>query len=631
MRKLIARAVLLLSIVCVCIPVSAAVVSTKEPTARQTVYVAGNPDLYPLEYYDAAAEKYDGILPRFYEQISAGTGIDFSYVSAGTENRQKALAEDFQVELVSAYHQGEVTPEKEILLFTYDKEGSAQKICIGFTKIADPELVREVEEALTTANKDMWLSAAMSMEGKTRPEYLVPGLMIAVGVLALVLIVVFVCMIIKHRKQKKQDRTKMVDGLTGIGNLQYFEDCYVHHISQEMRPLYYVGYIAIDIDKTQTYFGKQEAEELQRYGADILTNKMGTNDFVARINDGVFAVCFMCPDPDRALTTAAEFVNSLNAYDKKREKSWMQESDLRFRCGVYPLDRQNIPVETVLFNARQGYLYAANTKQDICLCSRDILDKVTVRSRLQSKIAEAMEKQEFRVYLQFMYDTGDNCLGGAEVLSRWHSPEGMLSPGDYIEDMKAAGMVDSLDLYMFEKTCQLLRDWKGTDLENVQLSCNFTRTTLSEPDFVSRFEAAISKYDFDRGNLLVEMTEEALKSENALAYKNVQTIKKQGCKIALDDFGSGYTSFSDLCDYPVDVIKIDKYITEKAAGNRGMAVLISIVRMAHALGIKVICKGVDTPEQSKRAQDAGCDYLQGHLYAHALPLENALDFYRNKQ
>ena len=79
------------------------------------------------------------------------------------------------------------------------------------------------------------------------------------------------------------------------------------------------------------------------------------------------------------------------------------------------------------------------------------------------------------------------------------------------------------------------------------------------------------------------------------------------------------------------MIKIDKYITEKAAGNRGMAVLISIVRMAHALGIKVICKGVDTTEESKRAQDAGCDYLQGHLYAHALPLENALDFYRDKQ
>lgn len=627
MRKLIARAVLLLSIVCVCIPVSAAVVSTKEPTARQTVYVAGNPDLYPLEYYDAAAEKYDGILPRFYEQISAGTGIDFSYVSAGTENRQKALAEDFQVELVSAYHQGEVTLSKEIPLFSYDKEGNTQKICIGFTKIADPDLVRAVEEALAAADKNTWLSAAMAMEGKSRPDYLVPGLMIAVGVLVLVLVVVLACIIIQNCNHKKRDRRKMIDGLTGIGNLQYFEDCYTHHISQEMRPLYYIGYVAVENEKVETYFGKSESDELQRYGAKTLTEKMGPNDFVARINNGVFAVCFMCPDPDRALTTAAEFVNSLNAYDKK----WVKESNLRFRCGIYPLDRQNIPVETVIFNARQGYLYAVNTKQDVCLCSRDVLDRVTLRSRLQRKIAEAMEKEEFRVYLQFMYDTEGNCLRGAEVLSRWHSPEGMLTPGDYIGDMKDAGMIDSLDLRMFEKTCQLLSSWKGTDLENMRLSCNFTRTTLSERDFVSRFEEAISKYDFDRGNLLVEITEEALTSENTLAYKNVQAIKKQGCKIALDDFGSSYTAFSDLCDYPVDVIKIDKYITEKAVSNRGMAVLMSIVRMAHALGIEVICKGVDTQEENKRALDAGCDYLQGHLYAHALPLENALAFYKDKQ
>ena len=115
----------------------------------------------------------------------------------------------------------------------------------------------------------------------------------------------------------------------------------------------------------------------------------------------------------------------------------------------------------------------------------------------------------------------------------------------------------------------------------------------------------------------------------SVAYKNILGIKKYGCRIALDDFGSGYTSFSDLCDYPIDVIKIDKHIVEKSKSDRGNAVLIGIVRMAHNLGITVLCEGIENEGESQKATDAGCDYIQGFLYSRVLPIENALDFYKN--
>ena len=90
------------------------------------------------------------------------------------------------------------------------------------------------------------------------------------------------------------------------------------------------------------------------------------------------------------------------------------------------------------------------------------------------------------------------------MLSRWHSlEEGVLSPANYIEDMKLAGMIDKLDFYIFENTCKMLADWKNTDFKKLYLSCNFTRTTLSHPTFLEEFEEALSKYDFDRKNLLI--------------------------------------------------------------------------------------------------------------------------------
>ena len=628
MKKLIVSAILLLSVLFACVPVSAEVISTREPTAADAVYIAGNPDMYPLEFYNEKTKCYEGILPKIYEQISQQTGIDFSYISADSKDRQKELCENFQVEIASAHHQGEISLSKEIELFSYDKDGKKQTVCIGFTKIINPDIEIAVEKAIQSADKNMWMSAAMWLENGSKSVGIIPWLIIAIGVLAVALISVIVYIVIKRRRSHAQNQTKMIDALTGIGNLSYFEDCYSHHIQSSVRSLYYVAYIAIDIEKIETYFGVPESEELQRYAASTITEILKDNDFVSRIDNGVFACCFMCPDTQRAMESMTELVRNLNAYNE----SFAKDNSVMFRCGVYPLDKENLPCETVIYNARQGYLFAVNENKDICFCDNNILNRVSLKSRLQKKISKALEKEEFHIYLQFIFDTKRGKLCGAEVLSRWHSlEEGVLSPANYIEDMKLAGMIDKLDFYIFEKTCKMLNDWKNTDFKKLYLSCNFTRTTLSQPKFLEEFEEVISRYNFNINNLLIELTEDSLVSDSSVAYKNILGIKKLGCRITLDDFGSGYTSFSDLCDYPIDIIKIDRHIVTKSATNRGNAVLIGIIHMAHTLGIDVLCEGIESESENKKVLDAECDYIQGFLYSRVLPIENAMDFYKNKQ
>ena len=628
MKRLIVSVIFLLSVLFACIPVSAEVMSTREPTAADTIYIAGNPNMYPLEFYNEKTECYEGILPKIYEQISEQTGIDFSYVSADSKDRQKELCENFQVEIASAHHKGDISLSKEIELFSYDKDGKKQTVCIGFTKIMNPDMAAAVETAVQSADKTVWMSAAMQLEDKAQSAKIIPWLIIAISVLVLALITMFVYIIVKRHRNHAQNQTKMTDALTGIGNLSYFEECYSHHISSAMRSLYYVAYIAIDIEKIETYFGLPESEELQRYAAATMTGILKDNDFASRIDNGVFACCFMCPDTQRAIESMTELIRNLNSYNG----SFSKDNGVLFRGGVYPLDKQNLPTETVIYNARQGYLLAVNEDKDVCLCDKNTLNRVSIKSRLQKKISKALENEEFQIYLQFVFDTKKKNLCGAEVLSRWHSlEEGVLSPENYIEDMKLAGMIDKLDFYIFEKTCKMLADWKNTDFKKLYLSCNFTRTTLSQPTFLEEFEEALSKYDFDRKNLLIELTEDALVSDSSVAYKNILGIKKIGCGIALDDFGTGYTSFSDLCDYPIDVIKIDRHIVAKSVSHRGNAVLIGIIRMAHDLGISVLCEGIENEVENQKVTDAECDYIQGFLYSRVLPIENALEFYKNKQ
>ena len=608
-------------------PAFCAIDSTKESTAEDAVYIAGNADLYPLEYYNNKTKRYEGILPEIYAVISEQTGIEFSYVAANGEDRQKQLAENYQVEIVSAYNKGDITTSKEIELFSYQKDGVSETVCIGFTKIVNPDVAQAVETALANADKGSFLSAAMALESRREP--FVTVIILAASIFVLIIaIVLLVLYILKKRKATiANDHTKTTDVLTGIGNLKYFEDCFANHVSDEMRPLYYVSYIAIDIEKIETYFGSLESEELQRYAANTITSSLKDSDFAARIDNGVFAVCFMCPDDERAQSTMLELVNKLNS----RSESYAVENGVVFRCGIYSLDKQNTPLETTVYYARQGYIFAQDENKTLCLCDESIINKISFKNRLRKKILSAIENKEFNIYLQFVLDTTKNTFSGAEVLSRWHSlEEGVLSPANYIDDLKRAGMIDRLDFYIFEKTCEILSKWKNTDYNNLYLSCNFTRTTLSLPDFSEKFENIISKYDFDRNNLVIEITEDSLVGDSAVAYKNILDIKTHGSRIALDDFGSGYTSFGDLCDYPIDVIKIDRQIVTKSLSDRGNAVLVSIIQMAHALGIHVLCEGVETEKENENVRNANCDLIQGFLYSRVLPYENALEFYKSK-
>ena len=417
MKKLIISATILLCIFSLSASVSADVVSTQEPTAGNAIYIAGNPDMYPLEYYNEDKEHYEGILPNIYKGISAQTGIQFAYIAADRESRQKELSENFQVEIVSAYHKGEISVAQEIELFSYAKDGREYTVCVGTTKVIDPDIAAKIVSAVQAAEKNVWLSAAMALERPAASRNTFIGFIVVIALLVIALTVLVVFILKKRRAMLAKEKTKLIDPMTGIGNSDYFQDCYSHHISPATRQLYYVGYIAIDIEKIETYFGGEQSEELQRYAASVITDAMQDNDFAARIDNGVFAFAVMAPDTDRAVKTATELINNLNAYNK----NYAEDNGVLFGCGLYPLDKQHTPCETAIYNARQGYLYTVNNKQTVCVCDSTVLDRVSLKSRLQKKISSALENKEFQIYLQFVYDVEAKKFRGAEVLSRWHS------------------------------------------------------------------------------------------------------------------------------------------------------------------------------------------------------------------
>ncbi len=259
-------------------------------------------------------------------------------------------------------------------------------------------------------------------------------------------------------------------------------------------------------------------------------------------------------------------------------------------------------------------------------------EKKQFEKKITEDILNGLENNEFKMYLQFIVDSKTQKIVSAEALSRWESSEnGLVSPVKYIGNMEKAGLISKHDFYMFELACRQLEAWSNTGYKDILISCNFTRITLSEDDFVDKLKKISEKYSFDKSKLAIEITEDAIERDRETATRNVIRCKELGFMIYLDDLGSGYTSLANLCDYPIDVVKIDRDILLKANTERGKALLSGIIALAHSLNIGVICEGVETVEQNTLVSQSNCDYIQGWYYVKALPLDECESFLINSK
>ena len=248
---------------------------------------------------------------------------------------------------------------------------------------------------------------------------------------------------------------------------------------------------------------------------------------------------------------------------------------------------------------------------------------------LFNRIENALKNLEFKMHLQFIVDNKTKQIVSAEALSRWETSEGeTIMPGQYIGVMEKSGLISKFDYYMFERVCEKLGKWIGTEFAGVTISCNFTRITISEKDFVTKIKNIAEKYAFDRSNLLIEITEDSIEKNLSVAMNNISKAKELGFRIALDDMGRGHTSLANLCEYPIDIVKLDRDILLLTNNKRGKKLFLGIIALIHNLNLKVVCEGVETKEHNDLVSESDCDYIQGWYYSKALPELKAEEFAR---
>lgn len=289
------------------------------------------------------------------------------------------------------------------------------------------------------------------------------------------------------------------------------------------------------------------------------------------------------------------------------------------RLGYYNLKPGDTIGEAMNHSSIALNLARKNRNADVILFREDMKYEMMRMRQLEECIPDAIENREFVVYYQpkvQLLEDDNYMLYGGEALVRWNKDGRMVSPGEFVPILERNGLITEIDYYVFETVCQHIKRWETNGLTPVCISTNFSRRHLRDPRFADKIEEIVHIYQVNPVYLEIEITESYDEEDLEALTKFEQRMHALGIHLAMDDFGSGFSSLKMLKDMAADTVKLDKSIIDGVGSqDKEDEIIVShIIRMIHSLGKDLIAEGVEYPEQAEFLKSNGCMKIQGFLY-----------------
>ena len=425
-----------------------------------------------------------------------------------------------------------------------------------------------------------------------------------------------------YRMMKTMNRNlkKMAyyDSLTEAYNMYHFKE-----LAREAGNLSY----AIAVVNVRQFkfineiFGKEQADHLLQYIARKLQEVVGEGEFFCRESADSFYV-FLRESEEEVLQ--ARMNHALQQItDLKKDKNFHYH--LIMNCGI-AVSEPDGSVEEVMTRALFALAKAKQANQQaIWLFDTTLHEQEQIDNFIESHAREALECEEFELYLQPKMNVQDDSLGGAEALVRWVNAEGtFLYPSSFIPLFETNGFCADLDMYMFEKVCQCLQKWIADGYQPVPISINQSKLTFYEENYEQRLSELLEKYQIPASLITLEILEDLVIDDLSDMNARLERLKKKGFKISLDDFGTGYSSLNTFGKLKIDEVKLDRGFlleTEKEGCGSTRMIMEEVVRLAKKLSIATVIEGIETEEQAAFVKSIGCDQGQGYYYSKPISAE----------
>ncbi|TCS43126.1 EAL domain-containing protein [Reinekea marinisedimentorum] len=297
--------------------------------------------------------------------------------------------------------------------------------------------------------------------------------------------------------------------------------------------------------------------------------------------------------------------------------------------AIYPDNGDS--VEELVKNADIAMYHAkASGKNNYKYFNEELNELLKFRIQQERELCSAIKNKEFELFLQPLVNSTDESIYGFETLLRWHHPSrGMVSPDQFIPLAEESGLIVEIGHWVMFEACRIARDWIDAGHDTFKFSVNVSSIQFERQDVYQLIKDALEKYAVPAETLVIELTETAIMTKHSEKSGVLQSVRKLGVKVALDDFGSGYSSLSYLRNLPVDYLKIDRqFIVESRDKSEVRSIINAIAIMAHALDLTVVAEGVEKPGEARFLNSIGCDLIQGYYYSKPVPETEALQFVR---
>lgn len=433
--------------------------------------------------------------------------------------------------------------------------------------------------------------------------------------------------------EERIERLNNYDSLTDLPNRSLFEDRLPQALSLAERNHQPAAVMLLNLDRFKTIndtLGHAVADQLLRAVAERLQQCLRATDTVARFPGDSFALLLTqisrSEDAARiaqrmennAVETAQGILDALKSpFNFDGQELYATAS---IGIGVFPHDGRD--AEALLRNAGaalsrvkeqggNGYqFYAA-----------DMNAQALHMLALENGLRRAIEREEFVLHYQPQVDIRSGKILAVEALIRWQHPElGFVSPVDFIPLAEDNGLIVPIGEWSLRTACRQAKRWHDEGFTHLRMSVNLSARQFQQPDLIEMVEQVLEETGLDPVDLEFELTESAVMKNAERAIDIMRRLKDMKIQIAIDDFGSGYSSLSYLKRFPIDRLKIDRsFVQEATSDPTDAAIIMAIITLAQNLRLKTIAEGVETQEQLKFLNLLRCDEIQGFLFSKALP------------
>lgn len=436
-------------------------------------------------------------------------------------------------------------------------------------------------------------------------------------------------------KKAAEDRLAYLayhDVLTGLSNRALFRDRLGLAIVQAKRSGSMAAAMFVDLDRfklANDTFGHLKGDELLKQVAHRLQTGLRETDTLARIGGDEFTILLSgLRSKNDAAVVASKLVAEVAApFTIDGCEVFLTAS---IGIAVFPDDGDDI--ETLLRHADIAmYHIKAQGKNGFGFFSPDMGETSSRRLSLENEIRRALDHGQFELYYQPQVDFSSRRVVGCEALIRWHHPhKGIVPAGGFLTVVEEIGMMTALTYWVIEQACKHLSAWWSAGLELPRMSVNVPPVVLEEDDFYERLTTIVDSYGIPRRCFEIEITENSFIADQQSISMQLAELVEGGIRIAIDDFGTQYSSLSYLRNLPVTTLKIDQsFVREIETGNEDSPIVRAIVAIASGLKLNLVAEGVETELQARYLDSLGAQEMQGYLFGKPMCSDEFIGLLKN--